>query len=305
MFAPLHPSVHSFTHSFTHSLTHSFTFIHSFFHPSIHPFIHPNSSIHSFTFSFLLSFLPGFPPSFLPRYEGVRALFVSFPTTLLMNIPYGGVMVATNESLKTILNPSGERNVPAFFLSGAGAGALAAVVTNPLDVAKTRLQTQCMLLTPVSAPSIPGLALPPLPAVLPNSVVVSMPGTVAAAAAGGGGMGTATTIVSSSSSAAGAADGLAAGGGVGGREIGRARGSGQKKCEAPRCNAQGPTAGVESCKVVRFTGLVETLRTIMLQEGPRGFIRGLRPRLMVHIPAVATTWTTYEVVKRMLVEYNV
>ena len=51
----------------------------------------------------------------LVRVEGVRSLYYSFPTTLFMNLPYGGVMVATNETLKSYFNPSGGQNVPAFF----------------------------------------------------------------------------------------------------------------------------------------------------------------------------------------------
>jgi len=41
------------------------------------------------------------------RTEGFRAFYLSFPITLFMNIPYGCVMVATNESLKRFLSPSG------------------------------------------------------------------------------------------------------------------------------------------------------------------------------------------------------
>ena len=51
----------------------------------------------------------------LVRVEGVRSLYYSFPTTLFMNLPYGGVMVATNETLKSYFNPSGGQNAPAFF----------------------------------------------------------------------------------------------------------------------------------------------------------------------------------------------
>uniref|UniRef100_A0A0G4HNY4 Mitochondrial carrier protein n=1 Tax=Chromera velia CCMP2878 TaxID=1169474 RepID=A0A0G4HNY4_9ALVE len=36
----------------------------------------------------------------IARTEGIQALFRSMPTTLLMNLPYGAVMVAVNESLK-------------------------------------------------------------------------------------------------------------------------------------------------------------------------------------------------------------
>lgn len=210
------------------------------------------------------------------RHEGPKALFVSFPTTLLMNIPYGGVMVATNESLKQIMNPSGERNVPAFFLSGAGAGALAALITNPLDVAKTRLQTQCMLLHPTSS-------LPPQ-----KIAQQTVPATIQTA-----GVATAARNTIDKKSKI--------------REVGRTKANaiGTKlNCETLRCAAQEVDGTVKSCKIVRFTGLLDTLQIILRNEGLLGFTRGLRPRLITHIPAVATTWTTYEVVKRLLLKYD-
>lgn len=76
------------------------------------------------------------------KQEGIRALYISFPMTIAMNIPYGSVMVPVNESMKKILNPSGKFNYQTSILAGAIAGAVAAAVTNPLDVIKTRLQTQ-------------------------------------------------------------------------------------------------------------------------------------------------------------------
>lgn len=54
------------------------------------------------------------------------------------------VMVSSNETIKKVLNPTGEHNVSAYLLAGAISGALAGAFTNPLDVAKTRLQTQTM-----------------------------------------------------------------------------------------------------------------------------------------------------------------
>lgn len=77
--------------------------------------------------------------------EGAGALYLSFPTTLLMNIPYASIMVATNESAKKILNPRNSYDVKSFVCAGALAGAVAAFMTNPMDVVKTRLQTQNLL----------------------------------------------------------------------------------------------------------------------------------------------------------------
>ena len=74
--------------------------------------------------------------------EGLRALYVSLPTTLVMNLPYGSIMVAMNESVRKALNPSGSYRLDVSMLAGSVAGATAALLTNPLDVIKTRLQVQ-------------------------------------------------------------------------------------------------------------------------------------------------------------------
>ncbi|CAM9723745.1 unnamed protein product [Choristocarpus tenellus] len=74
--------------------------------------------------------------------EGLEAFYRSFPITLFMNIPYGCVMVAVNESIKQTLQPGGEFDTQTYMIAGSGAGAVAAFSTTPLDVVKTRLQTQ-------------------------------------------------------------------------------------------------------------------------------------------------------------------
>merc|ERR1711865_911205 len=77
---------------------------------------------------------------------GVKALFRSMPTTLAMNMPFGTVLVASNESLKQSMGldqPSaGRMAFPLYFASAGISGALAAMATHPLDVIKTRMQTQ-------------------------------------------------------------------------------------------------------------------------------------------------------------------
>ena len=52
-------------------------------------------------------------------------------------------MGTSNEFLRQRLTPAGEEpGVATHMAAGAGAGTLAAALTNPLDVVKTRLQTQ-------------------------------------------------------------------------------------------------------------------------------------------------------------------
>ncbi len=70
-------------------------------------------------------------------------MYRSYPVTVLMNIPFATTVVCVNENLKTWLQPW-SKPYPYFwyFICAGAAGALAAIVTNPLDVIKTRLQTQ-------------------------------------------------------------------------------------------------------------------------------------------------------------------
>ena len=82
--------------------------------------------------------------------EGFGALFVSLPATLMMNLPYGMIMVAVNESAKEIINPTGTYSIFSIMLCGSIAGATAAGLTTPLDIIKTRLQTQNLV--PIYSP---------------------------------------------------------------------------------------------------------------------------------------------------------
>lgn len=74
------------------------------------------------------------------KKEGIKGLYRSYPVTVLMNIPFATTVVCVNENLKTWIRPW-EKSHPYlwYFICAGAAGALAAVVTNPLDVIKTRL----------------------------------------------------------------------------------------------------------------------------------------------------------------------
>lgn len=83
------------------------------------------------------------------KSEGLHYLWRSLPTTLVMNIPYAAAVVSANESMKQVTIPIfGPDNMIAYLTSGALAGAFAAAVTCPLDVIKTRLQTEALLRVP-------------------------------------------------------------------------------------------------------------------------------------------------------------
>ena len=84
--------------------------------------------------------------------EGIKAFYISLPTTLAMNLPFGMIMVAVNESARKYLSNSGNNgnygethsrvSVTHSMIAGSIAGAVAAAATTPLDIIKTRLQTQ-------------------------------------------------------------------------------------------------------------------------------------------------------------------
>ncbi|CAM6120370.1 unnamed protein product [Calypogeia fissa] len=81
------------------------------------------------------------------REEGLKAFFVSYRTTVVMNVPFTAVHFASYEAAKKILmefspDKASEENLLTHITAGGAAGALASAVTTPLDVIKTRLQLQ-------------------------------------------------------------------------------------------------------------------------------------------------------------------
>lgn len=74
--------------------------------------------------------------------EGASAFYVSYPTTLMMSVPFTAVQFTVYEQIKKVLNPKGEYSPVSHMIAGGMAGGVAAGVTTPLDVAKTLLQTR-------------------------------------------------------------------------------------------------------------------------------------------------------------------
>jgi len=75
--------------------------------------------------------------------EGLRAFYASYPTTVAMNVPFQTVQFAAYESFKIFFTEEeDDHGVVEEFAAGGAAGALAGFVSTPLDVVKTRLQTQ-------------------------------------------------------------------------------------------------------------------------------------------------------------------
>lgn len=74
--------------------------------------------------------------------EGIRPFYRSFSTQLIMNIPFHAIHIVTYEKFHEIFNPKREYNPSVHMTAGAIAGSVAAVITNPLDMCKTVLNTQ-------------------------------------------------------------------------------------------------------------------------------------------------------------------
>ncbi|KAF9485535.1 mitochondrial carrier [Pholiota conissans] len=76
------------------------------------------------------------------RAEGIAAFYVSYPTTLAIAIPFNAIQYTVYDHLKRFANPRNEYSPSTHIVAGGVAGAVAAAVTTPLDVAKTMLQTR-------------------------------------------------------------------------------------------------------------------------------------------------------------------
>jgi len=74
--------------------------------------------------------------------EGLGAFYVSYPTTLMMTVPFTAVQFSVYEQIKKLLNPTGHYSPLTHITAGGLSGAVAAGITTPLDVAKTLLQTR-------------------------------------------------------------------------------------------------------------------------------------------------------------------
>jgi len=97
------------------------------------------------------------------QQDGARGLYRSLPITLAMNVPYTGLLVAANDSLKRAWHlercgaDASLSVAHRYFICAGLSGAFAAAATLPLDVLKTRIQTQACQ---TGADSPRGLAAP-------------------------------------------------------------------------------------------------------------------------------------------------
>ena len=75
-------------------------------------------------------------------HQGAIGMFAGLGSLIIREIPFDAIQFLTYERLKYADYGGGETGVTASLMNGAVAGALAAFVTTPIDVVKTRLMTQ-------------------------------------------------------------------------------------------------------------------------------------------------------------------
>lgn len=82
------------------------------------------------------------------KTEGFSAFYVSYFTTLLLNVPFQAIQFPVYEATSKLLNPDGKYDAMSHMLAGAASGSLAAALTTPIDCVKTVLQTRGSAIDP-------------------------------------------------------------------------------------------------------------------------------------------------------------
>jgi solute carrier family 25 iron transporter 28/37 len=219
--------------------------------------------------------------------EGWGGLYRSFPVTVMTNVPYGMIMMTTNEWLRGVLEDGlygsrrdneiidggGGFHFATILLSGMGAGTVASALTAPLDRVKTRLQTQRMGIVDPSGSSR-GAGSGETVAILEERAL---------AAAQGKPMVCPKTAMANARSILTGGDGVA--------------------MTSPSSSMLRPTLQSSSTSTLfktYYSTPLEAFNSILVEEGPRGLFRGTVPRVALHAPSVAISWTAYEMAKDWL-----
>lgn len=230
------------------------------------------------------------------RSEGIGAFYVALPTTMFMNLPYGSIVVAVNESMKKLLNPSGKYDIPSSMIAGCTAGAIAAAITTPMDVIKTKLQTQEML--PCGEQS----------ADMCIKKRFTTTKVTAASSGSGGGATTTTSVVEEviipkinkvyGSTVRGVATASAAAA-SGSSSSGNGGGSSSNQVVNGGTPMSGLRTGIHWLQN-NIRDVWSIVKKVAREEGVAGFYRGTVPRIVTQAPAVAISWTAYESMKSLL-----
>lgn len=193
---------------------------------------------------------------------------------LVMNVPFTAVHFSAYETAKRLLSTGDDEGLVTQLVAGGAAGGLSAACTNPLDVLKTRLQTDGMLKhrrEHSSTAMVRGSGRKPASMCMGCSCL-PIPGTAPYA---------------SMSAYICTHTGFAAG------------------CVAQTCRRYGhsPAGGLRQ-PMSAFDGKqylqVNAFRQIIKQEGSQALWHGVSARVAFHVPSAAVCWGVYESVKSLM-----